>query len=132
MRSMNELPLTISGDVIQGFGQARATGFPTANLVVSPLDAPSTEGTYFGKATISGEDRTYDSVIFFGIPYTQPSVTEPRLEVYLLENVRDLYGVTLNVTLQKFIRPNQKFDTTQQLGTAIADDFAKAHIYFSS
>ena len=48
------------------------------------------------------------------------------VEVHLLQWSGDLYGKTLTVELNKFLRPEQRFDSLDQLKQQIQSDSAAA------
>ncbi len=52
--------------------------------------------------------------------------TYPSVEVHLLDWSEDLYGTTLTVHLQKFLRPEQKFASLEALKAQIEADCAIA------
>lgn len=121
------LPVTISGTVVAGAGVARRFGYPTANLKVGTLELP--EGIYLGRASF---EKTHDvpSVIFYGTPYALPEITAPRFEVNLLDQSANLYGKTITVRIEHFVRPNKTFVSDDELSQAITNDFALAKKYF--
>lgn len=124
---MIELPTSISGTVITGAGHARRFGYPTANFDVGALDLD--EGVYFGRASY-GKINDVPSVIFYGTPHALPKITKPRFEVNLLDKSVNLYGKTLTVRVEHFVRPNKKFASDDELSKAIAADFAAAKNHF--
>lgn len=124
---MIELPTTISGTVVTGAGTARRFGYPTANFNVGAPDLD--EGVYFGRASY-GKLNDVPSVIFYGKPHALREITTPRFEINLLDQSANLYGKTITVRIEHFVRPNQKFATDDELSQAIAADFAEAKKYF--
>lgn len=127
---MLDLPGCISGTVVRGFRQARAVGFPTANVELKePLDIA--QGTYLGWATIDQEEKRIPALVFYGTPHAIPDVQKPRLEVHLLGETRNIYGRELNIELISFVRPNQRFDTDAALTSAITADYNKAKEFFN-
>lgn len=126
-----EVSYFVKGVVEKGYAQARKTGYPTANLVLSERpDIP--EGIYCAWTIIEGGDERISSVVFYGIPYALPEVTEPRFEVHLLSGNHDLYEKELTVELVAFVRENKKFEDSVSLQKAIARDIEQAKEYFES
>ncbi len=123
--------LLISGVVQHGYRQARAVGFPTANISLAQ-EIFLEEGTYAGFAQIGDTARKIPSLVFYGVPHMIPEVAEPRCEVHLLEDVGDLYGKHLSIELIHFIRPNEKFSTEEALAIAIQKDYEAAKTFFAS
>jgi riboflavin kinase/FMN adenylyltransferase len=112
----------IDAEVIGGDQRGRELGYPTANLsldglhlpkfgvyavLVDVLDGPH-KGSYHGAASIGNRPT-------FG-------VNVPNLEVFLFDFSGDLYGATISVALVAFQRPEEKFDTLQDLITQMDAD----------
>lgn len=126
---MKEASYTVKGFVKQGSGKARTSGFPTANLALSePLTIE--EGIYCALTSVVGMSESLPSVVFYGIPHTLPNVTEPRFEVHVLGAAAELYGTEMCVDLLAFVRPNKKFETSEELHQAIVEDIVTARNYF--
>lgn len=126
---MREVSFTITGVVEKGFGKARGTGFPTANLTL--LEPPTIEeGVYCALASVAGTSESLPSVVFYGVPHALPGVTEPRFEVHVLGAEVELYGTEMRVDLLAFVRPNKKFDDRKNLQKAIEGDIEMAKEYF--
>lgn len=127
---MQEVSFTIMGVVEKGFGKARGSGFPTANLTLSePLTIE--EGIYCALASVVGMSESLPSVVFYGVPHALPGVTEPRFEVHVLGPQADLYGKEISVELTAFIRENKKFNDRETLQKAIEEDVKQAKEYFN-
>lgn len=127
---MRDLPGRISGTVVRGFRQARAVGFPTANVELKePLDIA--QGTYLGWATIDQKETRIPALVFYGTPHAISDVQKPRLEVHLLLKIGDIYGRELEIELISFVRPNQRFDTDDALTSAITADYSQAKEFFN-
>lgn len=127
--ALQEISVRVSGTVEHGFAQARNSGYPTANLkLAQPLDIP--EGIYCARTLLDGERDSVPSIVFYGIPYALPGVSEPRFEVHLLEKGGNLYGQELTVQLVAFVRENKKFDDVESLRNAIEHDVRVAREYF--
>ena len=53
-------------------------------------------------------------------------LVEPRLEVWLFDFDEDIYGEVIETELIAFIRPEEKFDSIEDMLKVIASDAAKA------
>jgi riboflavin kinase/FMN adenylyltransferase len=75
------------------------------------------------RATVDG--RRFDGVASFG---TRPTVDDgaPLLEVFLFDFSGDLYGKTIEVAFEAFLRPELKFGGLEALKTQMAKDVAQA------
>lgn len=117
----------IEGVVEKGFQRGRDLGFPTANIplndlhlpkygvyavIVDVLDGPHV-GRYQGAASLGDRPTFADNDI-------------PNLEVYLFDFKGDIYGATLSTALVEYLRPELKFDSLDDLVTAMHGDCAKA------
>ena len=113
-------PYMLTGRVTRGQQLGRTIGFPTANLQL-PADKylPRT-GVYSVRAYGVG-DQPLPGVMNIG---NRPTVNGQALsvEIHLLDWAGDLYGQTLTVSLEGFVRAEQKFDSLTALKTQIAAD----------
>jgi len=110
----------VTGTVIHGRDAGKAIGFPTANLQLNkPLEIK--EGVYYGVATLNG--NTENCVLSYG---TTPMFGTKTFEVHLFGKHEDFYGETLTVEIRGFIRTMEKYDTLDQLSTAIKQDVSIA------
>jgi riboflavin kinase/FMN adenylyltransferase len=64
----------------------------------------------------------------------RPTVNGSSLtvEIHLLDWSGDLYGQTLTVSLEQFLRPEQKFASLDALKTQIQTDCAAARAFFET
>ena len=120
-------PWTIEARVEHGDARGRTMGFPTANMHLHHCLAPA-YGVYAVRVAILEGDHAvsrHDGVANFGIrPMYQVNV--PLLETHLFDFDGDLYGKYLSVELIRYIRPEAKFPSLQDLIAQIAADAARA------
>ncbi|MBW4521876.1 MAG: bifunctional riboflavin kinase/FAD synthetase [Scytolyngbya sp. HA4215-MV1] len=135
-------PYSLVGQVVKGQQLGRTIGFPTANLQLPPEKFLPQLGVYGVWVEILEEqttdllsaepsiDRTskkraLPAVMNLGY---RPTVNGRHLtaEVYLLDWQGDLYGKTLDVKLESFLRPEQKFSSLEALKTQIRLDCSAA------
>jgi len=121
----NELlgyPYEISGPVIKGDQIGRTLGFPTANIYVEDSNKliPA-DGVYITKVQIKHNAHTYNGLLNIG---TRPTFnkTEKRIEVNILDFNDVIYGETITVQFMHFIRKDKKFNSANELVTAMNDD----------
>ena len=117
-----KLPFTLSGEVVRGSRLGRGLGFPTANIALCD-DGPQS-GVYAVRAAVGG--TVYRGVANAG---TRPTVTDAPdrfLEVCLFDFEGELYGKTMEVELVAFLRPEQKFTSTDALRRQIERDKTEA------
>lgn len=114
----------VSGTVIEGKRLGGKIGFPTANLRLGDLQTPK-DGVW--AVNVDGER---EGVANLG---TRPTVggTERLLEVYLFDFSGDLYGKEMRVGFEKFLRPEKKFGSVEELREQIGKDAAEARRWFA-
>jgi riboflavin kinase/FMN adenylyltransferase len=108
-------PPEVEGIVVHGDGRGRALGFPTANLDVPTGLLVPPDGVYAGwtrdrlAAVSIGTNPQFDGV-------------ERRVEAHLLDFDDDLYDQRLVVEVWSGLREQRRFDSVEDLVTAIGDD----------
>ena len=114
-------PYTLTGQVTPGKQIGRTIGFPTANLKLPSDKFVPRQGVYGVKAFILPGQQPLPAVMNIG---NRPTVAGQDLsvEVHLLDWAGDLYGKTLTVSLESFIRPEQKFESLDALKQQIEKD----------
>lgn len=121
-------PYAISGRVVQGQQLGRQLGFPTANLRV-PMEKCLPRTGVYGVQVYgipgSSPQCPLTGVMNLGVRPTVAGQTQ-TLEVHVLDWAGDLYGQTLTVTLEAFLRPEQRFDSLDQLKAQIQTDCQRA------
>lgn len=115
-------PYTLIGVVVQGQQIGRTINFPTANLQLPKEKFLPRQGVYAVRVFI--EENQTSAIIGVMNIGNRPTVngTHPTVEVHLLDWVGDLYGKNLTVQLVKFLRPEQKFSSLEDLKTQIQLD----------
>ncbi|MDF0556278.1 bifunctional riboflavin kinase/FAD synthetase [Kamptonema sp. UHCC 0994] len=148
-------PYSLCGVVVEGQKIGRTIGFPTANLLSPPekflprfgvyavrvVIEEETEEEFSGKGEFKLRPETMNlmpksfhppvlGVMNIGCRPTVEGVS-PTVEVHLLDYSGDLYGKTLNVSLENFLRPEQKFPSLEALKAQIQSDcaFARKLLY---
>jgi riboflavin kinase/FMN adenylyltransferase len=121
----NELlgyPWFVSGEVLHGDKRGRMLGYPTANLRLDPA-CRLAHGIYAVRVGVEG--RRYGGVASFGRRpmFDQGTVL---LEPFLFDFSADLYGKLIDVAFIDWIRPELKFDSTQELIRQMDDDARQA------
>ncbi|WP_204103321.1 MULTISPECIES: bifunctional riboflavin kinase/FAD synthetase [Spirulina sp. CCY15215] len=114
-------PYSLGGKVVKGQQLGRKIGFPTANLDIPPDKFLPRYGVYAVEVEAIGM-ATLQGVINIGCRPTVNEGKTPIIEVHILNWSGDLYDRTLTVYLEKFLRPEQKFDSLNALKKQIAID----------
>ncbi|WP_088891293.1 bifunctional riboflavin kinase/FAD synthetase [Leptolyngbya ohadii] len=117
-------PYELVGQIVQGQQLGRTIGFPTANVQVPPDKFLPRLGVYSVWVS-SVEAQQIRGVMNIG---NRPTVSgqQQTIEVHLLDWSGDLYGKTLTVALDRFLRPEQKFGSLDELKVQIQRDCVAA------
>jgi riboflavin kinase/FMN adenylyltransferase len=121
-------PHRVVGTVVHGNHRGRAMGYPTANLSTDSLGLVPLEGVYAGWLTrldlAPGEpDRTMPAAISVGNNPTFDTDDPRTVEAYVLDrDDLELYDEKVMVEFTAHIRPTLRFDSIEELTTAMADD----------
>lgn len=114
----------IIGTVEHGQHLARQLGAPTANISLPPSAALPRAGVYAIQSLIDG--RTQRGIANIGLrPTINEQIKVTRLEAHFPNWSGDLYGQQLNIELLRFIRPEIKFNSIDELRSRIRQDIAK-------
>lgn len=123
---------SLVGPVVQGQQLGRTIGFPTANVQLPPEKLLPGHGVYAVQVQLgsSSGDRL-GGVMNIG---QRPTVsgTQITTEIHLLDWSGDLYGQTLTVQLEQFLRPEQKFASLDALKVQIQADCDTARSLFAA
>jgi len=113
----------LSGTVIHGQKRGRTIGFPTANLQIDePGKLIPPHGVYAGFAVLGdGKAERIPMVLNIGV---RPTIdgTHLTIEAHLLDFTADLYDQSIQLELIEFIRPEQKFNSFDDLKNQIQKD----------
>ena len=112
-------PFGFSSRVIDGDKRGRVLGFPTINQIIPEELAMPRFGVYQSVVTVNGEK--YKGVTNVG---RRPTVGTEKIlsETHILDFDRDIYGENVDVRLIKFIRPEKKFSSFDELARQIKSD----------
>lgn len=106
----------LTGEVVSGRKLGRTIGIPTANLLIPEGLVEPRHGVYACKAIV--DNKEYLAVTNVG---NRPTVGGHRVtvEAWLLDFEGDLYGKELTLAFYKFLRPEQKFSSLEELKAEI-------------
>ncbi len=120
-------PHILTGVVQQGRKLGRTMGIPTANLALGPGQLAPKYGVY--ACRIHTDAGTFPAVTNVG---TRPTVngTGVTVEPWILDFTGDLYGKTVTLEFHAFLRPEQKFDSLEELRREIQKNAAQTRKFF--
>ncbi len=116
-----------SGRVVSGAKLGRKIGFPTLNLPWQPECLPRF-GVYLVRFRPVDSSAVWQpGVANYGVkPTVAASAQSPALEIHGLETTRLDAGDAIEVEWLRFIRPEQKFDSVDELKAQISRDCTHA------
>lgn len=106
----------LSGPVVKGKHLGSTIGVPTANLLLPEGLITPKFGVYATAATVDG--KLYRAVTNIG---TRPTVNGEgvTVEAHLLDFEGDLYGKSVTLSFYQFLRPEEKFNSLDELKAEI-------------
>jgi riboflavin kinase/FMN adenylyltransferase len=113
----------VVGRVVPGARRGRSLGFPTANIELGQGLALPRFGVYAVRTW--HQERCYAGVANIGCVPTF-GAKEVRLEVHLFDFLGNLYGKHLRVEFIAFLRPEQMFNSTEDLKVQLERDARQA------
>jgi riboflavin kinase/FMN adenylyltransferase len=117
-------PPWLEGAVVRGDGRGRELGFPTANLAPLPRTPLPATGIYSGSAHLPGSDHAAAISIGYNPTFTD-SRDAVRIEAYLLDFDRDIYGSPIRLQLTHRLRDELRFESVEALVEQLHHDVAR-------
>jgi riboflavin kinase / FMN adenylyltransferase len=112
---------SIPGQVVHGNQRGRQIGYPTINLDIWPHRALPANGIYATWVQIT--DKRFMGATNIGLRPTFDSQNpKVHIETYILDFDQDLYGRTVSIEFEKFLRPEERFNSVDQLKEQIDKD----------
>jgi riboflavin kinase/FMN adenylyltransferase len=118
-------PFTLSGEVVHGDKIGRTLGFPTANIHISdPHKLIPPPGVY--AAWVDVHSNRYQGALSIGYRPTVTEKGELRVEVFIRDFNKDIYGQQVRLILIEKIRDDQKFESLDALIHQMHQDVQEA------
>ncbi len=122
-------PFDISGVIVGGNNLGRTIQVPTINQRFDSGRIVPKHGVYASVCNVEGVD--YPSITNIGNrPTVEMGSHEENCETHIIGQRMELYGKIADVKLCRFIRPEKKYDSLEQLRTQIDADLAYTEKYF--
>ena len=114
-------------EIVHGRQLGRTIGIPTANLIPPVIKKLPPNGVYITESLIQG--KTYQGITNIGY---KPTVKENFLgvETYLFSCNADLYGQEAEVRFYRYLRPEIKFSSLEELKCQMLKDIEEGKSYF--
>ena len=118
---------TLTGTVVTGRKLGHKLGFPTANIELPQGVIVPRHGVYACRAFVG--EKSYMAVCNVG---NRPTVEghQVRTETWLLDFEGDLYGQSVTLEFLYFLRPEQRFESLEQLREAVLRDAENTRKFF--
>ena len=113
---------SFKGKVVKGKGIGKRLGFPTANLEIDGRKFLPGEGVYAVWTTIESSSHKIASIMNLGSQPTIDPLLPSAVEVHLINNDINLYGLNLSVEPVKKLRSQIQFENIDQLSNQIKKD----------
>lgn len=114
----------LSGAVVKGQALASRLGFPTANLAPAARQITPADGVYAVTAAVEG-GKVMGGVCSIGNRPTVPGAGRAA-EVHLFGWSGSLYGKQLDVRFVKYMRPEARFESLEELRSQMGRDAEEA------
>lgn len=118
-----------TGEVLHGNQLGRTIGFPTINLDADSIPEDTEPGVY--AATVQLKNETYGGALYYG-PRLVLDETKTVLEIFLLDFSQEIYGETIQFTLEKWVRGPMDFDTFPALQAQLQKDIQDVREFFAA
>jgi len=114
-------PYELIGKVIKGCNRGQSLGFPTANLGLVEQQLPA-DGVYRGYAVVDAQ--RYPAAINVGPAPTFESSPDVHrgVEAHLLDFQGSLYGRTLRIGFENWMRDQKRFESADALSEQLRQD----------
>ena len=117
-------PYGLKGVVVAGNRLGRTIGFPTANMqMYEPLKLIPSNGVYVVDVNVLGKE--YRGMCNIGV---RPTVggSARTIETNIFDFDEDIYGLDLSIRFRRFLRPEKKFSSLEELKCRLALDRIEA------
>lgn len=122
-------PYMLFGSVSRGSGLGHRCLVPTVNLTLAQGRQYPASGVYVSRTYTA--DGAYESVSNIGHNPTVGEGLSLRCETYLMEFDEEIYGKDVRVEFYRYLRPEQRFRSMDELRQQQIHDIQNARAYFA-
>lgn len=115
---------SVSGTVQHGRHIGHTIGVPTVNIIPPSNKLLPPYGVYSSRVYL--EDRVFDGMTNIGRKPTISDKEQVGVETFIYDFNADAYGKFIKVELIRFVRPEMKFDSIDELKAQIQSDLITA------
>ena len=123
-------PFSMVSVILQGKHFGRKIGFPTINFSAPADKILPPNGVYATKTVIDGKE--YESITNVGKRPTFDDGEERTVETNIFDFDQDVYGKMAEVRFYKYIRPERKFDSPDDLMNEIQENVKEVKNFFEN
>ena len=124
-------PHVLTDTVAHGKRLGTTLGFPTVNLRIPQGVLVPAHGVYATQIVLEDGSR-HDAVTNIGVRPTVNDGSHLTVESFLLHYEGDLYGRELRVEFFHFLRPEQRFDSLEELRDEVLRNVRQTKEYFAA
>ncbi|CRZ34449.1 riboflavin kinase/FMN adenylyltransferase [Herbinix hemicellulosilytica] len=128
VNAMLGAPYSVFGRVLHGKKIGRTLGMPTINLIPPANKLLPPRGVYISRTIIDG--KAYPGMTNIGVKPTVGNEEPVGIETYIYDFNMNLYGQEVSVEFLKYIRPEIKFGSLDELKHRMAEDLDLGKKYF--
>ena len=128
VRRMLGKPFSMTAEILQGKHVGRTIGFPTINFAAPADKILPPNGVYATRTVI--DCRSFDSITNVGKRPTFDDGEYRTVETNIFGFDEDVYGKIARVEFYRFIRPERKFDSPEELMEEIRRNVKEVKEYF--
>ena len=110
----------IKSEILHGRKLGRTIGVPTINMILPENKLLPPNGVYVTEVLVDG--KTYMGVTNIGCKPTVSDENKVGVETYIDDFNQDVYGEKIVVSFIQFIRPEQKFNSIEELKHQMQSD----------
>lgn len=119
---------SIEGIVVKGKEIGRKLDYPTANISIQDnTKLIPANGVYIVKVLVKGSEQF--GMLSIGVNPTISENNARTIEVHILDFQQDLYGQSIEVHFLKYLRPELKFESLEELKFKIKEDEVATRAY---
>lgn len=124
-------PHTLTNRVGHGKRLGSTLGFPTVNLQFAPGVLIPARGVYAARACLE-DARSFPAAVNIGVRPTVDAGGAVNAEGFLLDFDGDLYGETVRLEFYRFLRPERKFGSVEELKKAVRANIEETRAFFQA
>lgn len=114
---------SLTGIITAGKQLGRTIGFPTANLDVNDKNKLIPANGAYATIAITADGSKHKAMVNIGRRPTVDVKDAPiTIEAHLLDFNRDIYGQSLTLKFIKFLRPEKRFNSLEELSAQLSCD----------